>query len=122
MNEFRMKGVPIRHERQFCRQFDPCDLLKQRELAAGFAMQALQHLSLPAAYHSAQLYRAVFQGLPDSIRHWTDYDSAYLSEDAAALPECLWEELIGSEPPTVRQITLFWILTAGYLLAGKTGQ
>lgn len=120
MNEFRMNGVPIRHERQFRRWFSPTDLLRQRELAAGFVMQAMLPMSLSANFHSSQLYRAVFQGLPGQTAHWSDYNDPYEQEGEEELLSSLWELLTEGEPPSDRQITMFWILAAGYLLAGRT--
>ena len=123
MKELIMNGVQIVNELQFRRHFSPADLLRQRELAAGFAAQVLPPLSLRDAYHSKQLYRAVFQTLPQQVNDPQDYGkdacSGTLTDAHRAFLEELWDLLELGTKACSTDLERFWILAAGYFLSGN---
>lgn len=124
MRELIMNGAQISNELQFRAQFSPVDLLWQRELAAGFAVQMLAPLSLKESYHSYQLYRAVFQMQPEEELSLRDYGASacpgLINGGDWDLLEELWALLDMGETAAGEEVKLFWILAAGYLLSGKT--
>lgn len=124
MKAFEMNGRRITDERLFRRQFSPLELLRQRELAAGFAAQALRPMSYANNFHSFQLYRAVWQELPSETADWRDYESEDLGgamgEADRQLLQRLWDVLTEGGPATGETSRIFWILAAGYLMAGRT--
>lgn len=76
---FRMGGGEITTPWQFCEHFSPADLLRHREMAAGFARRQLSSLSPWHNYHGELLFKAVFcwedlyeRGIPDSGEHWEE--------------------------------------------------
>jgi len=123
MKELIMSGVQIVNELQFRRHFSPADLLRQRELAAGFAAQVISPLSLRDGYHSQQLYRAVFQTLPQRVEDPQDYGKeacfGILADPHRALLEDLWDLLELGEGAEGEELKLFWSLAAGYFLSGS---
>ena len=123
MKELIMSGVQIGNELQFCRYFSPADLLRQRELAAGFAAQVMSPLSLGDSYHSQQLYRAVFQTLPQQVQDPQDYGrdacSGILTSAHRAFLEALWDLLELGGEARGEDLKQFWILAAGYFLSGR---
>jgi len=123
MKELIMSGVQIVNELQFRRHFSPADLLRQRELAAGFAAQVMSPLSLGDGYHSQQLYRAVFQTLPKRVEDPQDYGKeacfGILTDSNRAFLEELWDLLELGEGAEGEGLKLFWVLAAGYFLSGS---
>ena len=123
MKELIMSGVQIGNELQFCRYFSPTDLLRQRELAAGFAAQVMSPLSLGNSYHSQQLYRAVFQTLPQQVQDPQDYGrsacSGILTDAHRAFLEDLWDLLDLGREARGEDLKRFWILASGYFLSGS---
>ena len=123
MKELIMSGVQIGNELQFCRYFSPTDLLRQRELAAGFAAQVMSPLSLRDSYHSQQLYRAVFQILPQQVQDPQDYGrdacSGILTGVQRAFLEDLWDLLELGQEARGEDLKRFWILASGYFLSGS---
>ncbi len=57
---FRMGGHEILTPRDFCTHFSPAELLRQSEMAAGFARRQLAPASPWHNYHSELLFKAVF--------------------------------------------------------------
>lgn len=57
---FRMGGHEILTPRDFCTYFSPAELLRQREMAAGFARRQLAPVSPWHNYHGEMLFKAVF--------------------------------------------------------------
>lgn len=123
MKELIMSGVQIGNELQFCKYFSPTDLLRQRELAAGFAAQVMSPLSLGDSYHSQQLYRAVFQTLPQQVQDPQDYGqdacSGILTDAHRAFLEDLWDLLELGGEARGDDLKRFWILASGYFLSGN---
>lgn len=124
MKVLEMNGRQITNELLFRRYFSPLDLLRQRELAAGFAVQVLKPLGYTHYFNSFQLYRAVFQELPGEDAGWklyTEDDQGGALEDGdLTLLRALWDILSVGGPAGPEQQRIFWILAAGYLLAGRT--
>lgn len=57
---FRMGGHEILTPVDFCTYFSPSELLRQREMAAGFARRQLAPISPWHNYHGEMLFKAVF--------------------------------------------------------------
>ena len=81
--QLRMGGREILTPRDFCTYFSPADLLRNREMAAGFARRKLSSLSPWHNYHGEMLFKAVFcwgdlydRGIRDAGEDWEDYDYA----------------------------------------------
>jgi len=132
---FKMSGKRIMNDLNFREFFSPYDLLRQRESAAGMAFQVLGHASDDLRYHTEMLYRGVFQdvflsGLDKSDEEpWSCYWSAgneyslfgeAEKEEENLLLEAMWSRLCPGESPGEDDRRLFFILSAGYFLAGKT--
>ena len=119
----KMNGCQILNELNFRDFFSPTDLLSQRELAAGFALQIISPLSLADSFHSYQLYSSVFQPSPAPMTspedYWADAAANIRNEASAAVVESLWN-IIRPNTNAPESTDIFRILAAGYCLAGKT--
>lgn len=78
--QLRMGGREILTPGDFCRSFSPTDLLRNREMAAGFARRKLSSLSPWHNYHGEMLFQAVFcwgdlydRGIKDAGEGWEDH-------------------------------------------------
>lgn len=132
MKLFYMNGIRIDSTRRFRAAFSPTDLLWQRELAAGFAMQQLGLFSACANYHSWMLYQAVFhwESLfptpPDSFRCYTQADVIRITQPQTDAPEgrallrSLWQLSRQAGLDAREQPRLFCLLAAAYFLAETT--
>lgn len=60
IKSFCMKGHEILNPKDFCTYFSPKELLRQSEMAAGFARRQLSRLSPWHNYHGEMLFKAVF--------------------------------------------------------------
>lgn len=140
MKQFTMQGKAITGFMRFREYFSPEELLRQRELAAGFLYQHYRFLSDTMLYHTEMFYQTVFL--------WTDemrmespeeYRGAYWAEaeilggdreewldERLRQPQrvysrsVLWQVAQGTGLPEDDKSRLFCLLEAGYALAGKT--
>lgn len=143
MRQFMMKGNAITGAKRFQASFSPQQLLRQRELAAGFLYQHFRHLDAVSRYHAELFYLAAFMEREDEdlIAFYTYHGygqvgvvtieldwigreqlaHALQSQKQKTLLKGLWalsretEKLSEGE-----QNTLFCLLAAGYSLAEKT--
>ena len=60
MRQFKMKGMAITGYTRFREFFAPGELLRQRELAAGFLYQEFRRLTDISMYHPEMFYLAAF--------------------------------------------------------------
>lgn len=140
MKQFMMQGMAITGPMRYRECFCPKDLLRFRELAAGFFFMHYRMLSCSSNYHADMFYRAVFtDDTTNLILSPSDYcdnervligintfaKKAYLTEYFSdpgrqkSLKE-FWFLSLASGLPEQDQRRLFCLLAAGYALAGKT--
>lgn len=140
MKQFTMQGKAITGFMRFREFFSPGDLLRQRELAAGFLYQHFRFLSDVMLYHTEMFYQTVFLWT-DEMRMGSpeDYCRAYWAEieipgfrkkdwvyERLQQPKrvcsrsVLWQTAQGTDLPEADRSRLFCLLEAGYALAGKT--
>lgn len=130
---FRMNGKRISNDLLFRQHFAPADLLRQREAAAGLAVQVLGKNAYIRQYHAEMIYRCVFQDIPGPEEererarpnwswYWMGgfYGGDREKEQANGLLKELWRLLYEGRYPSEEELPLFFLLAAGYLLAGKT--
>ena len=143
MKHFKMQGMAITGPIRYRTCFSPCELLRQRELAAGFFAQQCSMLSYTCRYHAEMFYQATFLKqaecteleLPleyafcDSVgsglltRRAKNEVSARLSQpEWRQFLEELWTVLQAVALPEPEKNRLFCLLAAGYGLAGQTLQ
>lgn len=142
MKQFMMQGKAITGPMRYREFFCPRDLLRYRELAAGFFHQHYRFLSYASLYHSEMFYFATFY--PNKVYNFS-IPEEYRSDDEAlcnlpgyrqrselrehfsdparkqSLKE-LWTLSCAVELPKQEQQRLFCLLAAGYGLANKTLQ
>lgn len=139
---FRMQGRQINDVRRFMERFSPTDFLCQRELACGFVYQHMRDLAgWQNRYCCELMYNVLF-----NWKNWEDKPprtpgdffrangptgqmtpvdqkavGAYHPDQAqAVLLAKLWKIAVQTELPDTEKLQLFYLLGAGYLLAGKT--
>ena len=142
MKVFRMQGRQINDVRRFTEWFSPTDFLYQRELACGFAYQHMRDLdNWRNRYCCELLYNVVF-----NWKNWEDKppktpgdffraqgprpslspldtasaDAYHPDQEQAALLAKLWKLALQTGLSDTEKLQLFYLLGAGYLLAGKT--
>lgn len=140
MKQFSMQGKAITGLMRFREFFSPEDLLRQRELAAGFLYQHYRFLSDTMLYHTEMFYQTVFlwtdemrMGSPEDYCHayWAEMEIAgfkkknWVYERLQQPPRIcsrsvLWQVAQATDFPEDDKSRLFCLLEAGYALAGKT--
>ena len=143
MRQFLMNGKAITSPMRFREFFDPRDLLRNRELAAGFVIQQFRMLDPRSLYHSlifyvaacrmdcilpgnfpfhtAEMYRmndGLLNGYSLETQEFAKKDVS--SAASRQLRESLWQLLQETKLELADQIRLFHLLTAAYSLARKT--
>ena len=148
MQQFKMRGQaitgPVRYRKYFC----PEQLLRQKEIAAGFLYQHFRHLTDVCMYHAEMFYLAALMEHREAdiiaFSSYRDYYpvgmfTLYLDTNASlrknllrqhfqeekqvSLLQDLWKISRGAASLSeADRNRLFCLLTAGYSLAGKTLQ
>ena len=148
MQQFKMNGQSITRSQCYREHFCPQQLLRQKEIAAGFFYHHFRHLSDVCMYHTEMFYLAALmepreQGIISSSSIQKYYPlsiiTPYLSPNAAlrksllhqhfqeeqqiTLLRDLWQlSREAASLSTPDQNRLFCLLVAGYSLAEKTPQ
>lgn len=140
MKQFMLQGKAITGPTRYRECFCPRDLLRHRELAAGFFQQHYRFLSYASLYHAEMFYFATFY--PEKEFHFS-VPQEYCCDDWAlcSLPgyrqraelrehfsdparkqslKELWNLSCAVELPEQEQQRLFCLLAAGYGLANQT--
>lgn len=140
MKQFMMQGRAITGPMRYREFFCPQQLLRSRELAAGFFIQQYRFLSDACLYHAEMFYFTTFNqtsmfdfSLPQEyctddrvLCNLSQYKQKARLRAYFAQPEkkqCLkefWQLSREADLPGDDQQRLFCLLTAGYGLAGKT--
>ena len=148
MRQFKMRGQvitgPVRYRENFC----PEQLLRQKEIAAGFFYQHFRHLSDICMYHAEMFYLAALMEKREAdIFDFSSFQgyypvgviTTYLDKNASLRRSLLRQHFREEKQRTLLcglwQISsasadlspadrnrLFCLLAAGYSLAGKTLQ
>lgn len=148
MQQFKMRGQaitgPVRYRENFC----PEQLLRQKEIAAGFFYQHFRNLSDVCMYHTEMFYlTALMEKREAGIIAFSSFQSyypvgvftAYLDNNASLRKSLLRQHFQEQKQRTLLcdlwqisrgtvslseedQNRLFCLLAAGYSLAGKTLQ
>lgn len=139
MRQFFMNGRAITSPMRFREFFDPRELLRDRELAAGFCIQQFRGLSPISYYHAELLYIAaclkpLTHREPDSeiFCAYTDFLVGLGSEiqttvkkhlakkSSRKLREGLWQLVQETSLEPEDRNRLFLLLTAAYSMAART--
>lgn len=148
MQQFKMKGMAITGPMRFREYFSPAELLRQKEMAAGFFYQHFRHLADVCKYHTEMFYLVAFMEKEaeqiidfSSFRGYCPVDVVIENMDVNGISYLrrnllkqhfqdakqqkllkeLWELSRKAAALTPgEQNRLFCLLTAGYALAGKT--
>lgn len=138
MKQFMMGGKAITGPMRYRAYFSPGQLLRHRELAAGFFVQQYSCLSTSSRYHSEMFYTAVFRRVfplsqPEQYARCNEvlcgfplYRQRNQLREHFALPhqqrllESLWDLCRGVDLPEEDRQRLFVLLTASYSLAARS--
>lgn len=141
MRQFIMNGKAITSPMRFREHFDPRELLRSRELAAGFCLQQFRGLTPKSYYHAEVFYIAACcnpqtHPNPDANIYCAYTDTGFLvgtgfgakemvskhlaGKDARQLRESLWQLVQETGLEQEDRIRLFLLLTAAYSMAART--
>ena len=139
MQQFIMNGKAITSLMRYREHFEPRDLLRCRELAAGFLMHHFAGINPRSLYHSKVFFMATFRQLfhyavqsPELYRSNSSLLIGYNSqavqlarnslatEEEKRLRESLWDLSRQTKLEEEDRTRLFLLLTAAYSLARRT--
>lgn len=147
MRQFKMNGYAIVNARRFEEHFSPVEILRDRELAAGFMRHHFQNLSPVHRFHTAVFFGTVFTERKSMIvaENHLSYPALFTgqihlslgekiqvktellsSQTHRELAESIWnlveQTTLKSDDENRDRDILFCLLTAAYSLAKKTLQ
>jgi len=140
MQLLKMRGYAITDAIRFITWFSPGDLLRSRELAAGFLKQHFGNISLLYRFHADIFWGCVFAKRKQDFRlkdpfGYNTHIYGYINleyrqkqlvgelldeEDHSRRLAQLWDLSLKAGLEKADRCILFCLLTAGYALAGKT--